>query len=354
MVERAKVLLWPVAMLAVAWLAGAPLMADAARRVDEGQAPNQHPVHAVADGRLAVGAGLLPLYVSQDWSHPLPGVTRAVIVIHGRLRNAETYYHSAEAAAAAAGPAAAGSLLVAPQFLAGVDMAGHDLPPATLHWDLTSWMGGDPAEGPAPLSSFDALDALLAKLGDRSLFPNLRTVVVAGHSGGGQVVQRYAVLGRGGDKLAASGIAVRYVVANPSSYAYFSPDRPVAGSTAFAPPGNPSSCPGYDTWKYGMNALPPYAGQASSAAIEAAYAARQVVYLWGGADTNPNQPALDKSCAAELQGPYRLARGESYFAYLKGRDPHLAHTAAIVPGVGHDGDAMFTSPQGLKALFDKQ
>ena len=101
-----------------------------------------------------------------------------------------------------------------------------------------------------------------------------------------------------------------------------------------------------------MHDLPPYAAEANLAAIEQAYAARSVTYLWGGADTDPNHPALDKSCAAEAQGPYRLARGEAYFAYLKARHPTLAQVSAVVPGVGHNEAAMFGSAAGLAALFD--
>jgi hypothetical protein len=53
-------------------------------------APNRRPVKVVADSRIAVGTqGELPLYVSSDWSIPLPGITRAVLVLHGRLRNAD-------------------------------------------------------------------------------------------------------------------------------------------------------------------------------------------------------------------------------------------------------------------------
>jgi pimeloyl-ACP methyl ester carboxylesterase len=75
------------------------------------------------------------------------------------------------------------------------------------------------------LSSFDAIDSILARLADRSVFPNLAHIVLAGHSAGGQIVQRYAVVGTGTDKLTALGVRVRYVVANPSSYAYFSRER---------------------------------------------------------------------------------------------------------------------------------
>jgi hypothetical protein len=56
-----------------------------------------------ADSTLRVttarGTGLLPVYISLDgrpvdFSQPLPAVTRALIVFHGKLRNADTYNDS--------------------------------------------------------------------------------------------------------------------------------------------------------------------------------------------------------------------------------------------------------------------
>ena len=320
-------------------------------RAAEERGGHRHPVRVVADQRITVtaagGQGVLPVYVSRDWSRPLPGVTRAVLVIHGRLRDADTYWKSALAAAAAAGPAAASTVMIVPQFLADIDIAPRDQPADTLHWSLEGWMGGEPAHGPAPLSSFDALDAIVARLADRTRFPDLREIVVAGHSGGAQVVQRYAVLSRG---LSVPGVTLRYVVANPSSYAYFDSLRPALGG-GFAPYAG-ADCPGFDDWKYGLLHLPPYAPGVAPAGLEARYVSRRVTYLLGQADTNPNHPALDKTCAAEAEGPYRLARGRAYFAYLQGRHrTGLAQTLVEVPGVGHDGDAMLTSPGGLAALF---
>lgn len=77
-----------------------------------------------------------------------------------------------------------------------------------------------------------------------------------------------------------------------------------------------------------------------------------MVYLLGTADIDPQQSALDKSCAGEVQGPYRLARGLSYRGYLRSRHPDLAQRVLEVPGVGHDGDLMLGSACGLAALFD--
>ena len=309
-------------------------------------APHHRPVKQVANLRIAVGDhGTLPLYVSADWSSPSPEITRAVLVLHGRLRNADVYFRSAMTAQAAAGDAGKTTLMIVPQFLAGVDVDAYHLPADTLRWTLEGWEGGDPALAPTPASSFEALDAILARLADRKLFPNLRQVVVAGHSGGGQVVQRYAIAGKGEPALTQQGIGVRYVVANPSSYAYFNNERPEPSIAA--------NCPGYNDWKYGMEARPAYLADPPAAALEQTYVARHVIYLLGMLDTNPDHPALDKSCMAEAEGPYRYARGHAYAAAMAVRDAGTPnHSVWDVKGVGHDGDRMLTSSCGLKALFD--
>ncbi|HWZ40158.1 MAG TPA: alpha/beta hydrolase [Bradyrhizobium sp.] len=328
------------------WLAAAAFVLICTRVVaEEETAPHTKPVKAVADARIAVGSkGTLPLYVSSDWSKPQTAITRAVLVRHGRLRNADVYFRSALTAQAAAGDAGKSTIMIVPQFLSEVDIEGWHLPSDTLRWTLEGWEGGEAALGPTSASSFDALDAILARLADRQLFPNLKQVVVAGHSGGGQVVQRYAIATQGEAALKAAQIGVRYVVANPSSYAYFSAERPEPQIAA--------SCTGYNDWKYGMEARPPYVA-GSPAELEQRYVARQVIYLLGTWDTNPDHPALDKSCMAEAEGPYRYARGHFYAAVMAKRDGGTPnHRVWDVQGVGHDGDKMLTSPCGLAALFD--
>jgi hypothetical protein len=210
--------------LLVAFGAAVAVLASAANAQDRPR--------AVADQRLEVatadGTGLLALFLSADWSKPRPEVTRAVLVFHGDGRNARGYWNTARRAREAAGEQGVGALLVVSHFLAEVDL--EDEPPADagklLRWTSQGWKDGRPALGPAPLSSFDAIDAMLARLANRALFPNLAQVVIAGHSAGGQIVQRNGVVGTGAAKLTALGIRVRTVVANPSSYAYFSADRP--------------------------------------------------------------------------------------------------------------------------------
>ncbi|MGN7937264.1 alpha/beta hydrolase [Pseudomonas sp. 22447] len=295
---------------------------------------DEHAVHAVAQGRLQLKGGAMVVAVGP----PPASIQRVLIIVHGRLRNAETYLHSAEKAAGQAGQLAT-TLIIAPQFLNEQDVLRHQLPAELLRWQGNEWMAGDLSTGPHPLSSFQVLDDIVARVSDRQQFPDVKEIVIAGHSGGAQVVQRYALLARGPFR-----ISPRFVVANPSSYAYFDAQRPMA----FAP----ASCPGFDQWKYGLQNLPAYAAGQTPAQLEEHYIKRDIVYLLGQQDTDPEHPALDKGCEAQTQGPYRLLRGHFFFDYLTQRHPVGLNQRLIeVPGVGHDGDGMLTSPEGLKVLF---
>jgi pimeloyl-ACP methyl ester carboxylesterase len=331
---------------------------------DDERAPNERPVAVVASRHLNVatraGSGTVPVFSNGDWLAPTHAVERAVILIHGRLRNGDTYFDLAEQACALAGGSAADTLLIVPQFLASADVDAHTLPASTLHWDWTGWMGGDDAQGPAPISSFDVLDAILHTLAVREQFAALKEVVIAGHSGGAQVVQRYAVLARADATLAARRIALRYVVANPSSYVYFDAQRPVGPEGAFVT-FDEAACPGFNRWKYGLDSLPAYAQAddaitADAAALEHRYAQRDVTLLLGGADCDPQHPALDRSCAAQAQGAHRLERGLAYARYMAARHPDglKAHRAFVIDGVGHDAKGIFASAQGLAAVFGRK
>jgi hypothetical protein len=223
-----------------------------------------------------------------------------------------------------------------------------------LRWTREAWSSGLSALGPAPESSFDAIDAVLAHLGNPNQFPNLTDIVLAGFSAGGQLVQRYVAVGKGEDAV-GRGIALRFVVGSPSSFAYFGDARPGPdGATAgFA---GAAACPQYTNWKYGFAGnLPPYVAAALAPgvpAIERRYAARDVAYLVGGADDNPNHRFLDKSCGAEAQGPTRLARSQNFYSIMRQRDGAALHqTLTIVPGAAHNAVKVLGSPCGRGALF---
>lgn len=312
------------------------------------QTPVPPPVAAVVEGRFAVtvpaGTGTLPIAASQDWSRPLPAVRRVVIIVHGYNRNAVDYARTVEALV----PDGEATLVLAPQFLAAEDIAAHALPDATLRWQRELWSSGSPAEGPAPLSAFDALDAILEKAADGTTLPNLSQIVLAGFSAGGQLVQRYVAVGRGAAVFRHGGIELRYVVGSPSSFAYFGAERPQAGGAA--------QCPQFDRWKYGFAGdLPPYAAAAARDGIptlERRYLDRPAVYLVGEADKNPSHRFLDKSCAAEAQGPDRLSRTLGFFAIMQQRHgAGFRHRVWTIAGAAHNVERVFGSPCGRAVLF---
>jgi pimeloyl-ACP methyl ester carboxylesterase len=312
--------------------------------------PAEEPVKIIAtyvtELRTPSGKVQLPFDVSLDWGKPQPSVTRAVILLHGKGRDVDGYYKGLQRAASEAGAAAAGSILIAPQFLNDHDIAEHGLGAGIVRWRTGAWEAGGPALGPAPVSAYELLDAMLEHLANKTLFPNLKDLVLAGHSGGGQAVQRYAVVGTAPSLLSAQGIHVRFVIANPSSYLYFTDDRP--GPHGFG-------CENWNRWKYGIRDAPEYVKLSAThtwAQMESNYAAADVIYLMGDEDTDPNQKDLDTSCAGEAEGPTRLDRGKSYYKYLKARHPDAwGQRLWLVPGVAHSGPKMVESPCGVKALF---
>ena len=307
------------------------------------------PVVNVADQRFTVvadeGRGIVPVYASAPLDAVHPEIEHALLLLHGALRDADNYFALAQLAIATANRSH--TLAIVPQILAEQDIEGHALGDEMLRWTTWGWMGGEPAVGPGPISGFSVLDGLIAHLSDRARFPALRSIVLAGHSAGGQLAQRYAVVGRALEQTPG---ALRFVIANVSSYLYFDPSRPLPNGS-FAP-FDAQACPEANQWKYGPENLPAYVGIRTVEELERAYVRRGVTYLVGTLDNDPQHPALDRSCAAAAQGQHRYARGHAYYAYLRRRHGgELAHRIADVEGVGHDSSGIFTSSVGLDALF---
>jgi len=265
-------------------------------------------------------------------------VTRAVVVVHGVLRDADYYYDTGVIAANAA-HVLGDTLVIAPQFVEKDDLAGHAVSAKTLYWS-SQWPGGSDAIAPAPISTYDVFDAMLARLSDASRFPKLREIDLVGHSAGAQIVQRYAIVGKA-SQLDTGRVPVRLIVSNPSSYLYLADWRPEPH------PG----CAEFNQWRYGLRGAPRYVN-GSASDLEARYVNRRVVYLMGTADVNPKEDDLDRSCGGEAQGPYRFARAKYYIADLGRRHPAgTAQFFAFVAGIGHDNRRMFNSACGLAVIF---
>jgi hypothetical protein len=75
--------------------------------------------------------------------------------------------------------------------------------------------------------------------------------------------------------------------------------------------------------------------------------------LLGRLDFDSQDPALDASCGAMIQGANRLNRGIRFVHDLDSQyGVGLHHTKiAFVPGVGHNARGMFGSPSGRAALL---
>ncbi|MFA1537954.1 hypothetical protein [Actinomadura monticuli] len=299
------------------------------------QAGVQHStIEELGDRTVITDGRNLPVFASASLEEPQRGLTEAVVVVHGALRNAGDYYRAIEKAP--------GRLVVAPQFLTVDDVRGRPERAHYLHWGTEDWKGGL-----GEVSSFTVMDELLRGLG---AFPGLRRVTLVGNSAGGQFVNRYAAVGRGPDDL---DVPVRFVVANPSTYLYFDVHRPKDGS--FAPHGGIE----VDQWRYGFgDPVPPYIdvppGRLRGKAVEgyfARYIERDVVYLLGEEDADPGALLLEVHPAAEAQGRTRKERGENYHRYLAFKAGRPVHRLVHVPGVGHDAAAMFGSPEGRRHLF---
>jgi hypothetical protein len=77
----------------------------------------------------------------------------------------------------------------------------------THHRSGSQWSGGANNQYPykqTTVSSYKVLDYILQYYSDSTLYPNLRQIVIGGHSLGAQLTQRYAAVG---DELDLSGIS---------------------------------------------------------------------------------------------------------------------------------------------------
>jgi hypothetical protein len=296
------------------------------------------------------------------WSHPIDEtnqeIERAVIVVHGVLRNADEYYAHMMEALRAAG-VENNTLVIAPQFLLEEDVAEFELGDEVLFWGGETgegWKKGDDSistEGHPRLvaaSSFEVVDRIIEQIVINNVFPNLKRVIVIGHSAGGQYVNRYAAGTQIGESVPER-IQLRFIVANPSTFVYFNGERRLPETTSeFAIPEDAD--PDYNDYKYGLENLNPYMAAVGVETIRLLYPKKDVVYILGGEDIE--EAYLEQSANAMLQGRHRLERGQVYYHYLQhyyGEEITQTQKIAIVPCVGHDHAAIFKSEAGVKYLF---
>ena len=183
-------------------------------------------------------------------------ITRAFVLVHGAGRDADNYFRTALAAAFLA-DALENTIVISPRFASSDRGCQDKLAPNEVSWPCNgdSWRSGGAADvsyRDGKLTSYDFMDEILKKVAARAVFPNLRAIVVSGHSAGGQFTNRYEMANTLHETI---GVPIAYVVANPSSYAYLDPTRPAAsaaGANEFRPFGDARNCTAYDKWPYGL------------------------------------------------------------------------------------------------------
>jgi hypothetical protein len=317
---------------------------------------------------VSLGGGARSMaYASYPLDQPNPRIRRALIMVHGTLRNADLYFTTATGAAFLA-HALGDTIVIAPAFHSAGKGCDDKLAPREVSWSCTgdSWRSGGAASSDPKLTSFEFVDAILKRLADKQTFPNLKAIVVAGHSAGGQFVNRYEMANRVHETL---GVAVTYVVANPSSYAWPDATRPLPQGDA-APAAaalgwqeeekphtdfaygafDDAKAPGYDKWPYGLeDRKGGYTAGISDDQLRRQLARRPTTYLMSQVDVLP-LGGFDDSPRAMAQGPTRRARGEAFVKHIReslGAKPNVL----IVPECGHNARCVYMDDTVLKVIF---
>jgi pimeloyl-ACP methyl ester carboxylesterase len=320
---------------------------------------------------IALGGGPARAMVYRTYSLSVrnAAIHRALIMIHGTNRNADHYFGTATGAAFFAG-ALDDTVVIAPSFLSSDRGCMDKLQTNEVSWSCRgdSWRSGGTSTSNKDLTSFDFVDELLRRLSDKKVFPNLTTIVIAGHSAGGQFVSRYEMANRVQDNL---GVAVSYVVANPSSYAWPDNTRALQVDDGLAEnavaawkvetphtnfsygPFDATKAPDYDRWPYGLeNRTGGYTAKMTDEQLKKQLVSRTTTYLLGQVDTLP-LGGFDGSPSAMAQGATRRARGEAFVKYINEKLGAKSNVM-IIPECGHNDRCIYTTDVALSVIFPKQ
>lgn len=325
---------------------------------------------------VTVGGGLERALVYRTYSLDVKneGITRALVVIHGGSRNAGSQFRNALAAGFLAG-VLEDTVVISPRFASNYGNRCRDTLATNelnwyCQWEPDDWRLGGAAVDNDKITSFDVADEILRKLARKAAFPNLRTIVVAGHSGGGSFVARYAMANQVHEGL---GVRITYVAANPPHYTFLDSLRPAPSAVPptvaapapgvvplpstkppalFIPLPDARNCIAYNDWPYGLQNRAGYSMRLADDQLKRQLAARRMTYLVGELDVFPIAN-LDVSCPAMAQGTTRLARALAFGKYVSEKFG-AQHKTQVIPRCGHDARCMFTAEPVLPLIFPKE
>ena len=317
---------------------------------------------------LGGGPSRTMVYTSYPLGTRNDAIQRALIMVHGTNRNADHYFRTAVAAAFLAG-AIDDTIVIAPRLVIASDKPQKD----EVDWPGggDSWRSGGMSPTRPELSSFDVADQLLKQLASKTTFPNMKAIVLTGHSAGGQYTTRYAMASKVHDTL---GMPVTYVVANPSSYAWpeairplpqgdaepaaakdgwsLSPDTAVHAKFTYGPyDAAANKCANYNRWPLGLENRAGYTAKMSDDQLKKQLVARPTTFLVGQVDTLP-LGGFDSSCSAMAQGPTRRSRGEAFVKFIND-NLGAKHAIQVVSECGHNARCIYTDDNVQKVIFPK-
>ncbi|EME46792.1 hypothetical protein DOTSEDRAFT_169606 [Dothistroma septosporum NZE10] len=294
-------------------------------------------------------------------------IQRAVITIHGLLRDPNNYFNDTRnaliKATAEDGNINSDSVAIMAPFFPNGDDKGYGYPwtdgvspgegstSNALVWAGSQWSKGANNQYPTSstdTSSFYVLDQIIQYFNDATTFPNLHQIVLVGHSMGGQMLQRYAAVG---DNLNTR-VPVTYWVGNPNSYSWLSPYRPL----------NTSDCATFDDYSAGYTAYEDYGKggmtyglpivQQGIDAVRTNYDSKQIAYARALLDHGDHSSG--EGCAPYSSGNDRHERFFYFIRWFPARcpDPSSANCDTVdLINVSHDNGQMFGSDAGLARLF---
>lgn len=295
-----------------------------------------------------------------------PNYHRLVIAQHGRGGDARKYFETTTNLAADY----PGTFVFAPQLLNlsepknnGYDGVYGFVPGWHFQWGSKWAIGGlssSADNAPFTRSSFELYDELITTA--LAVLPNVREVVLVGHSAGGQLVNRYAASNL---LKFPPGVNVRYIPMNPQSWLYLDGKRPfpeaaldggTIGMGGQPPIDLPSVCPDYNHYWTGLEKLDDWNYFAKrgikAATIIGQFKSRKVINMVGQKDTGDPDPELD--CRFVVQGKNRNERAKKYYEHVMSFYAPFAanHLLFEVPNVGHSHVNMFGSECGRRWIFD--
>ncbi|NLR89967.1 hypothetical protein [Flammeovirga agarivorans] len=213
-------------------------------------------------------------------------ITSLALVVHGLGYDYQNQFQSIYNSIYDIGKISS-TLVVAPYF-------SNSSADNNIYWTGALWRIG--ANSVDEQSSYLLLEKFLKEYVFEGKFPNLKEVLLLGHSAGGQFVQRYAALNN--LEQAYDNYTFKYVVSDPSSYLYINNMRFSDSDGLYVVP---DDCEGYNNYHYGLadiSSFTDYRTDLDSTTIVEQDVSRLVTYATGTEDLDNS----DESCQANWEG----------------------------------------------------